>query len=157
MAEWDRFPFFATVGAQPFPPDDPIRRAATLRRTARRFRKNPNTVLVYYPEGTLHPPEEGLEAFDPSALQRLSELYPNASWWPYAVHITWRNAPQPTALVTGGEVHTPDGKERIRLQRLLETLQSPKDARSHRLLSGYGSLEQWWNLSVTSSFFRRYL
>ncbi|PSQ74578.1 MAG: acyltransferase, partial [Bacteroidetes bacterium QH_9_64_21] len=56
MADWERAPFFAAVGAQPFPDDDPARRAATLRRTARRFRAHPRTVLVYYPEGTLHAP-----------------------------------------------------------------------------------------------------
>src|SRR5690606_20216387 len=35
MRDWDRFPFFAAVGVQPFPDEDPARRAATLRRTLR--------------------------------------------------------------------------------------------------------------------------
>jgi len=157
MAEWDRFPFFAAVGAQPFPPDAPSRRAATIRRTARHFRNRPRPVLVYYPEGTLHSPDDGIRAFDPSALQRLGELYPEASWWPYAVHVTWWDDATPTALLAGGDSHEPDGQERTRLQHLWQLLRTPDRPSTHLLLQGYGSLEEWWDFSFTASFFKRYL
>ena len=157
MAEWDRYPFFAAVGAQPFPSDDPSRRAATLRRTTRRFRAQPQTVLVYYPEGTLHPPDEGIRPFDASAVQRIARLYPEAQWWPYAVHVTWWDEAAPTVLLTGGAVHDGDGREHSRLQRLWHDLQGSEPRPTHTLLRGARSLEQWWNFSFMSSFFERYL
>jgi hypothetical protein len=157
MAEWDRVPFFAAVGAQPFPPDAPTRRAATLRRTARRFRAQPRTVLVYYPAGTLHSPDEGIGAFDASTADRLADLYPQATWWPYAVHVTWWNESSPTALLTGGTPHEADGRERARLQDLWHHLQAPTDQSTRTLLRGSRSLEEWWNLSFASSLFERYL
>lgn len=157
MADWDRAPFFAAVGAQPFPEDDPSRRAATLRRTGRRFRAQPRTVLVYYPEGTLHTPDEGILAFDASAIRRLARLYPDATWWPYAVHVTWRGEAQPTAFLTGGTPHDPDGEEQARLQRLLAALRDGSPNPTTTLLRGHRSFEEQWNLSLTSSFFERYL
>jgi len=157
MAEWDRFPFFAAVGAQPFPPEDASRRAATIRRTARRFRAQPRTVLVYYPEGTLHAPDEGIQTFDASAVDRLARLYPEATWWPYAVHVTWWNEARPTALLAGGSAHEADGQERSRLRRLWHDLQSPTDRPTRTLLHGSRNLEEWWNFSFASSLFERYL
>ncbi|WP_251961354.1 acyltransferase [Salinibacter ruber] len=157
MAEWDRFPFFAAVGAQPFPPDDPARRAATVRRTARRFRARPRTVLVYYPAGTLHRPEDGIQAFSADAVARLARLYPTATWWPYAVHVTWRNEATPTALLTGGSPHEADGQEHARLRRLWHRLQTPQDRPTTTLLRGHRSMEEWWDFSFASSFFERYL
>lgn len=157
MAEWDRFPFFAAVGAQPFPPDDPARRAATVRRTARRFRARPDTVLVYYPGGTLHPPDDGIAEFDAEAMTRLARLYPSATWWPYAVHVTWRNEASPTVLITGGPAHEADGQERSRLQRLWHRLQTSRDRPTTTLLRGRRNLEEWWDFSFAASFFERYL
>jgi hypothetical protein len=111
---------------------------------------------VYYPEGTLHAPDEGLYAFNESAIRRLARLYPDATWWPYAVHVTWRGEAQPTAFLTGGMPHDPDGEERARLQRLLTTLRnSPTPTTT--LLRGHRSFEEQWDLSLLSSFFERYL
>lgn len=157
MADWDRFPFFAAVGAQPFPPDAPARRAATLRRTARWFRDRPRTVLVYYPEGTLHPPDEGIQSFDAAAVQRMASLYPEATWWPYAVHVTWRNHASPVAFLTGGSPHDADGRERNRLQRLWSELHDPPPRSPRVLLDGHRSLENLWEFSFAASFFERYL
>lgn len=157
MAEWDRAPFFAAVGAQPFPENDPPRRAATIRRTARRFRAQPRTVLVYYPEGTLHSPDDGIHAFDASATRRLGRMYPNATWWPYAVHVTWRDEARPTALLAGGSLHEADGEEQARLQRLWETLKDTSPHSTETLLQGSGSFEEQWNWSFLSPFFERYL
>lgn len=157
MEEWDRYPFFAALGAQPFPPDTPTRRAATIRRTSRQFQTHPNTVLVYFPEGTLHAPEEGIRTFSPDATARLAQLYPTATWWPYAVHVTWRNEATPTALLTGGSPHEADGKERDRLQRLWQRLRSGQDHPTVPLLCGRGSPEERWDFSFVSSFFERYL
>lgn len=157
MAEWDRFPFFGAVGAQPFPPDDASRRAATIRHTARRFRTEPQTVLVYYPAGTLHPPEDGIGTFEASTADRLARLYPEATWWPYTVHVTWWNEAAPTALLTGGSPHQVDGQEQERLQDLWHHLHRSSPQPRRTLLDGYGSLEEWWDFSFTAPFFERYL
>lgn len=157
MAEWDRFPFFGAVGAQPFPSDDADRRAATLRRTARRFRSNPETVLIYYPEGELRAPDAGLGPFDPGALERLAALYPEAHWWPLATHVTWRGDARPVALLTGGPAHTVDGHERERLTQHVSTLHQTNPGPHHSLLGGSRSASETWSFSFARSFFERYL
>lgn len=155
MADWDRFPFFGALGAQPFPPNDPTRRAATLRRTARRFRDTPSTVLIYYPEGALSSPDGGLAPFDTEARQRMARLYPEATWWPYAVHVTWRGDARPVALLTGGTPHD-GGPDRDRLRACMETLCSP-DPPTHTLLEGTPSAAEQWSFSLAAPFFERYL
>lgn len=157
MEKWDQFPFFAAVGAQPFPADDPIRRANTIRRTARRFRDEPRTVLVYYPEGGLHPPDDGIRLFEAASLQPLGDLYPKARWWPYAVRVMCRAEAKPTALVTGGAVHEPDGDERSRLEQLWNELQTAERPSSRVLLEGSPGPEERWDFSTFSSLFERYL
>jgi len=157
MAEWDRFPFFGAVGAQPFPPDDPDRRAATLRRTGHRFRNRPRTVLVYYPGGELTPPDGGISHFDATALTRLADLYPDAQWWPLAIHVTWRGAARPTAFLTGGSVHQADGHEHERLVKCWSSLHHPDPEPCRTLLDGTHSAADRWSFSAAASFFERYL
>lgn len=157
MAEWDRFPFFGAVGAQPFPPDAPKRRAATLRRTARRFRDTPNTVLIYFPEGELRAPDGGLGPFDGTVLQRLARLYPEAQWWPFAMHVTWRGHARPTALLSGGPAHDADGHERERLTKLWSSLQQSDPTPRHSLLEGRQGAAERWSFSFAAPFFERYL
>lgn len=157
MEEWDRFPFFAALGAQPFPLDDATRRAATIRRTGRRFEDDPQTVLIYYPEGRLHSPDEGIAPFDEAALQRIADFYEEARWWPYATHVTWRSGARPTALLTGGTVHDADGNEQARLTQLWQKLQQPRNGSNHVLLEGSRSAHELFDFSVLSSVFERYL
>jgi hypothetical protein len=158
MAEWDRFPFFGAVGVQPFPPDAPSRRAATLRRTARRFRDAPETVLLYYPEGTIRAPDSGVGTFDEEALARLARLYPEAQWWPLAIHVTWWGDARPTALLGGGALHDrPDGDAHRRLSRRWQALQEPEPTPRRLLLEGRRSASEIWNFSFTAPLFARYL
>lgn len=156
MAEWDAFPFFAAVGAQPFPPDDPRRRAATLRRTARWFRDDPTTVLVYFPTGTLDPPETGIQ-FSEDRTARIAALYPEARWWPLAIHVTWRGDARPVALLRGGTPHAADGREAERLTRLWHSLCDTPVTTDQALLEGRRSASERWNFSSAASFFTRYL
>jgi len=157
MAEWDRFPFFGAVGAQPFPPNDASRRAATLRRTARRFRAVPSTVLIHYPAAELRPPEAGLPALESAALDRLDALYPQAQWWPFALHVTWRGHARPTAFLTGGPAHALDGRERQRLSAAWDALHDPSPSPLHSLLDGRRSAADVWNFSFAAPLFSRYL
>ena len=159
MADWDRFPFFGAVGAQPFPLDDPKRRAATVRRTARHFReRRPAPVLVYFPEGHLHAPEEGILPFDAIPLARMSRLLPGALWWPVAMHATWRGEALPTALLTGGETHEAiRGDERQRLEALWHGLRTTMPKHTLTLLEGANSPQERWNFGFAKGLFARYL
>ncbi|PQJ33955.1 acyltransferase [Salinibacter sp. 10B] len=157
MAEWDRFPFFGAVGAQPFPPDDSTRRAATLRRTARRFRETPSTVLIYYPGGELQSPDEAIAPFDPNVLQRLASLYPQAQWFPLAIHVTWRGHARPTAFLTGGPAHDADGQEHDRLTAHWNRLHRTDHSPLHCLSEGGRSASERWSFSFATPFFKRYL
>ena len=144
MEDADRFPFFKAQGALPFPPDDARRRAAAIRRTIRRFERDARTVLVYFPEGHLHPPEDGLLPFAPEAMQRLDRLLPNTVWWPVAVHATWWGEPRPTALLTGGMPHEQvDGGERAHLEALWQNLRCRVPQTYHTLLTGRSSVTGW--------------
>ncbi|WP_245846025.1 1-acyl-sn-glycerol-3-phosphate acyltransferase [Longibacter salinarum] len=159
MEEWDRYPFFAAVGAQPFPTDDSRRRAATIRRTARRFREAPRTVMVYFPEGELHTPAEGIHPFPEGAAQRLARFYPEATWWPIAIDVTFWGDKHPTACLLPGTPHSaPDGNERDRLTRLWHTLRETlPEAPHHVLLNGRPSPTDVWDFSRFASLFARYL
>ncbi len=157
MAEWDRFPFFGAVGAQPFPPDDPARRAATLRRTARRFRDTPRTVLIYYPEGDLQSPDGGVRPFDPERGQKLARLYSEAHWFPFVVHVTWRGHARPTAFLAGGPAHEADGREHERLTDLWNALRQSELPARHSLLDGTRSASERWSFTFATPFFERYL
>jgi len=157
MAEWDRFPFFGALGAQPFPPESPRRRAATLRRTARRFRANPTTVLVYFPGGELRPPDDGIAPFDADTPRRLARLYPEATWWPYATHVTWQGDAAPVVRLRGGPPHDADGRERERLLRQWRALQDGDSFRGHTLARGVPGGAEQWDFSSAAPFFERYL
>ena len=164
MEDWDRFPFFAAVGVQPFPPGDSeqaaARRRATLRRTARRLRETPQTALVYFPEGRLHAPREELLPFPDEAFERLARLFPDDTHWlPVALHVAQTGDARPTALLAGGDSHdAPDGRERERLRAARRALQNafPDDA-TRTLLGGRRGPDERWDLSWMAPFFERYL
>ena len=157
MEKWDQFPFFGAVGAQPFPADNPSRRAATLRRTAHRFRSASPPVLIYYPNGALRSPDAGIEAFSPSAQQRIASLYPDAQWWPFALHVTWQGHARPTALLGGGPAHDWDGNEHGRLTEHWKALHHPSPSSRHQLLRGRRSASEQWDFSFAAPFFLHYL
>jgi len=159
MNEWEHYPFFAAVGAQPFPPENASRRAATLRRTARRFREEPHTVLVYFPEADLHAPAAGIHPFPEDAIQRLGRLYPEATWWPVAIDVTSWGDKYPTACLRPGTPHrAPDGTERDRLRHLWHTLRKTGPESPHTiLLDGRKSPTDIWDFSRLAPFFERYL
>lgn len=159
MNDWDSFPFFAAVGAQPFPPDDASRRSATVRRTARRFRERPTTIMVYFPEADLHAPAKGILPFEPDATKRLTRLYPEAWWWPVAVHVTSWGDKHPTACLRPGRPHRrADGTEHDRLHTLWHTLRdTTPDAPHDVLLDGRRSPSEVWDFSFTTPYFERFL
>lgn len=158
MEDWDRFPFFAAQGAYPFPADDPARRAATMRRTARRLRTHPDSLFIYFPEGILHPPEEGIASFSSLPLDRLARLLPPCTWWPVAIHVTWWGESRPTALLAGGTPHTAiTGDEHTRLSERWHALRSAPPETTTLLLDGHHSPQETWNFSLLHRLFERHV
>ena len=158
MEEWDEFPLFAPVGARPFPSDDAHQRIRTIRHTAQFLRTNPNSTLIYFPEGKLHPPEQGILPFPKDTMQRLGKVLPDAYWWPVYVHLTTWGEAQPTLLITGGDTHhSPDGAERARLIQCVDALCERTLECENVLLGGKKSPDEAWNFSFLRPFFKRYL
>lgn len=155
MAERDRFPIFGPEGALPFPPNDPQRRARTIRRTARLLESQPHRTLLYFPEGHLHPPEEGITPFAPRTFDKLNRILPTPKmWWPVALHVTWWGEDRPTALLTGGSFsHHSTGTEREQLEDLLRKLRAVSPAVPHHLLlDGTHSPSERWSFRFLSPF-----
>ena len=143
MEEYDRFPIFRRVGALPFPPDDPRRRAATIRRTVERM-GDLRAALIYFPEGRLHPPEEGVLEFPPDLFFRLERAIPPAYWWPIALKLSSWESARPTATLIGGAVESrPAGDEREKLASLLPGLADHTAARITLLEGRRGPDERW--------------
>lgn len=162
MQDWARAPLFGPLGALPFPADDNAARRATVRETLRRLRDAPRSVFLYFPEGSLRPPDLGLGAFEESRLVRMARLLPEeVCWWPVAIRVTWWGEDRPTALLTGGRPHeSPDGREAERLAALLERLgqSHPGDPDAATvLMEGRRSLHERWDLSPLAPLFRQWL
>lgn len=154
MEELDRFPFFRAAGALPFPADDPIRRATTMRTTMRRFRTTPAPALAYFPEGRLHSPDEGIVPFDTTLLARLDRLLLDALWWPLGIHVTWWNEAMPTVLLGGGDPHAAiSGEEPERLRSVWQAVRCSKPPDCQTLLEGRRSTPERINLSFLRGYF----
>ncbi|MDX1741325.1 MAG: acyltransferase [Rhodothermales bacterium] len=155
MEDFDRYPFFAAQGVMPFPPDDPIRRSRTIRRTRQALLHSPRPLLAYFAGGQLTSPEEGLPSDTARTFERLGRIMPRAIWSPLAIHITWWGDSHPTALVTAGSSHRePVGDEIGRLQSALDILRSPNPTVTRTLLDGTRGPNERWNLSFLRRFYQ---
>lgn len=85
MEAYRRFPPFGAAGAMPFPVEDAIVRARTVRRTLEALRA-PQTVLLLFPEGKLHSDTERILPFQRS-LHWLACRVPEAMILPLAIYI----------------------------------------------------------------------
>ncbi len=157
MEDWYRFPLFAPIGALPFPADDARQRAGTIRGTARRFRDGPGWALVYFPEGHLHAPEDGVLPFDETLLRRLDGLLPQKVWLPVALYATWDGGAWPLVKMQAGTPHsTLTGDEHARLSALWHDLRTRREP-STLLFRGRQGPESRWDFRFAAPFFRRYL
>ena len=161
MAEWERAPIFGPIGALPFPDDDARARAQTIRETARRMTADARTALFVYPEGHMHPPEDGLLPFK-ADLPRLARVLPDtAAFVPVGLRTSWWGQSRPTAILGAGEAHgTPDGTERERLAAVLDRLGGvrPGDldlGHAITVFDGQPGPDERWDLSPVAPLFRR--
>lgn len=99
MRELTPFPPFAALGALPFPRDDAVERAMTVRRTLRELQTAP-TLLFLFPEGELHPAPR-LLPFG-RALYWLHEQLPEVPLCPAAIRIAQGIHQRPEAQVLLG-------------------------------------------------------
>ena len=151
MQEWDRYPFFRAAGALPFPKNNPARRTQTIRKTRAMMASDPSTVLVLFPEGRLHPAEEGIFPFPP--LQRIGEIL-NAVWCPMAIHVSWREADRPDAFLKLGRWHeTITGDEQSALAKLVETAKRESLTPGVRILDGRKGIDKRVNLRFLARWF----
>ncbi len=113
----DEFPFFASIGALPFPKTDAARRAATVLRTARWLRAGGN--LAVFPEGVLHRPPD-LDPIEPS-LRLVRRVAPSVPLVPVAIRYEMSVHQRPEAWLTFGEPTEPESVASA-LQDLLASL-----------------------------------
>lgn len=127
MEEWRRFPPFGSVGALPFPKENPSVRIRTLRETFRQLRERPTTLFLF-PEGVLHPAPTLLPF--KRALFRLAVHFPEAQIHPLAIYVHHSIHQYPSAYLQTGqavECRCRGEKEfldtaRLRLSHLLSNL-----------------------------------
>jgi len=100
MEAYRRFPPFGALGALPFPPDDPLMRAQTIKRTVQILRTEPAALLLF-PEGALHGDTERLLPFQRS-LHWLACRVPQAMLLPLAIHIEPSYHQYPRAFLSVG-------------------------------------------------------
>jgi hypothetical protein len=101
MESYRRFPPFGAIGALPFPPDDPMARARTVKRSVQALRTEPATALLLFPEGTLHGDTERLLPFQRS-LHWLACRVPQVMLLPLAIHIEPSYHQYPRAYLSVG-------------------------------------------------------
>lgn len=162
MAAWERAPLFGPLGALPFPTNGASGRAATIRETARRMTADPRTTLILYPEGAMHPPEDGLAPFR-ADLPRLARLLPETTRWvPTGVHASWWGESRPTlVLATGAPHERPDGDEAARLDAALATARRARPAdlaegRAATFLEGKPGPDEQWDLRAVAPLIRKW-
>lgn len=155
MREWTRFPFFGEAGALPFPDGDASSRAATSRETARRLRADTWHTLLLFPEGAMHPAEEGVLPWPADQIVRLSRILPAAAFCPIAIYHSWRDADRPVAFRGVGEaVPGASGSEWRHLSDLLLEMPRLSLENSDVLVTGKQSMNERWNFRFLAPLFR---
>lgn len=144
MEEFDRFPAAGWLGALPFPPNDGVRRVATIRRTVERLRRDTGSAFIYFPEGRLHPFDEELLDFPVDAMGRLARAFPPCWWWPVALGISSWDTARPVATLIGGSIDPqPPADARSQLRSLKSQLADREATRITVLEGKRGPDERW--------------
>ncbi|MHC4815919.1 MAG: 1-acyl-sn-glycerol-3-phosphate acyltransferase [Planctomycetota bacterium] len=152
----ERFPFFRALGALPFPADDRWERVATMRRTARAWQTDPGMVLIYFPEGRLHPWEEGVAWPADDRLARLGSLTDDLAWWPVSLRVGGWQDHRPTAYLRAGRWHDRStGLEQAQLAALMHSLEDPAAYPQHTILEGSRGPHERWDFSGLDAIFSR--
>lgn len=101
MLAYRRFPPFGLLGALPFPPNNPARRAQIIRQTIEWLQNEPRLFFLF-PEGRLHPDANRLLPFERS-LAWLARKLPAVPVVPMAITIQATYHQYPCAFMTLGD------------------------------------------------------
>jgi 1-acyl-sn-glycerol-3-phosphate acyltransferase len=153
MQQWDRYPFFAAAGARPFPMDDPAARIRTIRQTRTFFNGNAASALVYFPEGEMHPAENGVRVWSNDAVIRLDRLLGEPAWLPFALHTSWRAHDRPELFILPGELQSAPEVGAMNLEKLLAVAPDRSLGESTSILSGRKSSNER-DFSRLAGYFR---
>jgi len=154
MEELDRFPQFTTLGALPFPPNDPKRRSSTIRKSAKLLSQNPGQVIHFMPEGKLQNPEKGVGEFK-ADLVRFDKILDNKEWLPFVIYISWNGGPKPVAYLSAGTAHKEaDGEEKLILEKTLKNAINLSQSESHCIFEGAIPTQDKWNFSFARNWFK---
>ena len=152
MEEWDRFPFLRVLGALPFPKNDLRKRIKVMQFTQEALKKEKRDIY-FFPEATLHSPQEALLTFPSRIFERMDTLTHHKHWLPIAIKAYITTDARPILLVTCGEMHSQiDGQERQRLENALDKL-SQHTLPQTLLFSGTPNPDTLWNFKFLKRFF----
>lgn len=155
--ELERFPFFRILGALPFPAAAAQTRATTVRTTQRRWRTDPRTVMIYFPEGKLHAWEEGLAWPADDRFARLERLADDIIWWPVALRVAGWEDHRPTMYIKAGQPQRgTTGMERAHLEALMTALERPDRHAQRVLLEGRRGPHDRWDFSLLNPLLSRF-
>ncbi|MCW5943184.1 MAG: 1-acyl-sn-glycerol-3-phosphate acyltransferase [Fimbriimonadaceae bacterium] len=141
---FDDFPLFRTVGALPFPANDPAMRAGAFRQTVRRLRAGTHSLFLF-PEGVLHRPPEVLP-FRPG-IESLARLLPQVPCVPVGIRYEMSVHERPEAWLTIGRGHAFESLMDCQA-RVVELLQTPIDGPPYSVLHpGTPNVNERWGRS----------
>lgn len=100
IAEFDAFPLFRKVGGLPYPPNDPTRRAATLRESIR-LMKTEKRSLILFSDGSLRRPHEDWQVG--RAVEVVAKHVPEATILPVAIRAELSLHQRPVAYLSFGK------------------------------------------------------
>lgn len=148
MQEWRRFPPFGLLGALPFPPHQPMKRMATIRRTLHQLQKS-DVVLVLFPEGVLH--RSGTLLPFQRSLYWLAQQVKGIPLLPLAIYIEPRYHQYPCAYMSVGAPFHSNAPQQEWLLQAQATLQQELNQlceRVEHLVTHEQHLEQGFKLAL---------
>jgi 1-acyl-sn-glycerol-3-phosphate acyltransferase len=99
IQEFDSFPLFSKIGGMPYPLNDPMRRAATVKRTIRLMREGGWSLLLFA-EAHLHYPPD-LLPFG-KAIETITEKVPGCTVVPVGIRYEMAMHERPEAFLAFG-------------------------------------------------------
>lgn len=117
IQEFDSFPLFRYVGGMPFPKENPLVRANTMRKSIRLLRES-EKALVLFPEGVLHAGPGVLELGQ--ALALMCKKVPEATLVSISISYPMGIHERPTAYILMGEMQSASEYESESWRRTME-------------------------------------
>lgn len=131
IAEFDAFPLFRKVGGLPYPPNDPARRAATLRESIRLMNAEKRS-LILFSDGNLRRPHE--EWHVGRAVEVVAKHVPEATILPVAIRAEVSLHQRPVAYLCFGQPLARGENLKERAKEEISVMLKPDDNAAWQLL-----------------------